>query len=111
MNETDSSGIYTEQEEAIIRSVSRSKVWRLIRDALCYERECLYNRRAATTEELWTREGELRQVQRLLRQGPHLVVLYDRYVREQAEQAERGESAPDTPAARTVGDPPDLTET
>lgn len=100
----------TEQEAAreareakLLATVSRSKIWRLMRDALCLERERIYNRRPTSTEELWAREGELRQVQRLLHQGPHLVVLYDRYVHEQAAKGEESLATTSRP-----GEPPDL---
>ena len=92
-----------EREAQIRKSVERSKIWRLIRDALCLERERIYDRRPQTTEELWAREGELRQVQRLLRQGPNLVVIYDRYAREQ-----RAKGAIPIEAEPRPGEPPDL---
>lgn len=103
------SGLYTDREQAIYRTVSRSKVWRLMRDALCLERERLHARlpdpdAPGADRRLWQREGELTQVQRLLRLGPHLVVAYDRYLR---DQEAKGEPAVRDETARP-GDPPDV---
>lgn len=91
------------REAQLLKTVTRSKIWRLMRDALCLERERIYNRRPTATEELWAREGELRQVQRLLHQGPQLVVLYDRYVR--SPEAVDGESSD---AIMRPGEPPEV---
>lgn len=99
---------FTPEEEQIIASAKRSKMWRLFRDALCLERERIYARRPTTTEELWAREGELRQVQRLLHTGPLLLVYYQRYVRSQTERGEaivKAESSTPPP-----GEPPTVEE-
>ena len=82
------SGLFSPEEQSIIRTINKSKIWRLMRDALCLERERLFNRTPslANDREVWIREGALQQVQRLLREGPHLAVYYDRYMRAQAEQ-------------------------
>lgn len=101
-----SDGLFTPHELTILKSVSRSKIWRLLRDALCLEREKLFSRQPSfdNDREIWLREGELRAVNRLLQQGPHLAVYYDRYVR---SQDARGETAMTADISRP-GTPPDL---
>lgn len=102
MADADDAGVFSKHERAIIAEIERSPVWQRIRDWLCYEREMLYQRlpepnAPGADRLLWLREGELRQVQRLLREGPRLGVYYDRYLREQEEKGQTPIQAPRTP--------------
>lgn len=107
---------FTAHERDIIKTMSRSKTWRLMRDALCLEREKI-NSRAVDPDarnlayQLGKKEGELAQVNRLLREGPYLAVYYDRYVREQEVARHGGEAEGPVdvpPVFRPPGEPPDM---
>ena len=94
----DRDGILSEEELALIKQVQRSRIWRLCMDALCHRREELFADEPASTEELWQNRGAIKEVQRLLREGPLLMVYYRRYMAEQAEgkareRAERVQTA------------------
>lgn len=107
----DEPSLFTKRELEIIAEIQRSPVWQRIQDALCYERELIYRRlpepnAPGADRLLWMREGELRQVQRLLREGPRLGVYYDRYLR---EQEEKGEPAVRAPQTQTPGEDPEVT--
>lgn len=107
----DENPLLTPEEEKLIESTKRSRVWRLIRDSLALEREQL-TRLEVDAEasnlvfRLGKKEGRLAAVNRLLNLGPLLVVLYQRYVR---EQARKGEDAVAADAPTRPGEPPDLT--
>lgn len=91
-------GLLTPDEEELLRRVERSKVWRLIRDALCMEREQLFGGNSTISglsghpnrnEALWTSRGAILLIQHLLQEGPRLVIWYQRYMAEQAERKAR----------------------
>lgn len=103
-DDEEATGLFSKRELEILRTVSRSKVWRLMRDALCLERERLFNLEPATSNELWAQRGAIKQVNRLLHQGPHLAVYYDRHVRDQEAKGEQ----PVASVAARVGEAPDL---
>lgn len=88
-------GLLTQEEQDLLRRVERSKVWRLQRDAMCLEREELFNGTSSiqglsgqptTNEALWMNRGAILLLQHYLREGPRFVVWYQRHVAEQAEK-------------------------
>lgn len=83
---TDDAGLFSQEEQALVRRVERSQVWRLIRDTLAHERELLFATDPKTTEELWAQRGAISQVTRLLREGSSLVVYYQRFMAAEAER-------------------------
>lgn len=106
----DEQPIYSPDEEKLIAAVKRSRMWKLIRDALVYERERLYCAlpdadALGADRRLWMRQGEMAVVQRLLHQAPHLVVIYDRYRR---DQEAKGETVVKASEADRPGDAPNL---
>jgi len=105
----DESGLFTESEQQIIRTIARSKVWRLVRDFLGMERERLMRARVDPASPnvvyaLGLKEGGLDQLNRLLREGPRLGVYYERYVRQHDTTSGGSEGT----VPRRPGDPPDL---
>jgi hypothetical protein len=103
--------ILTQDEEVLLLRVSRSKVWRLIRDALCLEREELFagnssisglSGHPSTPEALWQNRGAILLIQHLLREGPRCVIWYNRYVAAKAEeQRQRNPKAPEREFGQT----------
>lgn len=81
-------GLFSDDEKRLLQSVRRSKMWRLIQEALVVEREGLFSEEPKSTEELWRNRGRLEEVQRLLHQGPLLVVFYQRSMRERELERE-----------------------
>lgn len=99
-------GLLSPDEEELLRRVERSRVWKLIRDALCLEREQLFGGNStisglsghpATTEALWTSRGAILLIQHLLQEGPRLVIWWQRFMVEQAERKAREKSTVPTP--------------
>lgn len=81
--------VLKDEEIALLKRVQRSKVWRLITDALCLEREELFSGNssisglgghAGTTEQLWKAQGAILLIQHLLQEGPQLVIWYQRHM-------------------------------
>lgn len=105
-------GTFSDEELALIKSVERSKLWRLIRDALALERERLFQRPPSldNDRDIWKQRGALDEVNRLLRNGPHLVVFYERHVRAMREAKAAGKPLPDVTPVPSVGDAPPLDE-
>lgn len=107
----DEDGPFTPAEQSQIEKVRRSLIWRLIQDALCLERERILQRMPnpdapGADRRLWQREGELAQVRRLLREGPNLVVYYDRHRRDEVEKRQAGESRDEKETHGIGGEPP-----
>ncbi len=82
-------GLLSDEEIQLLRRVARSKVWRLIADSLCLEREQLFNGNSSvsglsgqpgTTEQLWMNRGAILVIQHLLQTGPQLVIWYRRHM-------------------------------
>lgn len=97
--------MFTPEELALLKTVERSKVWRLIRDSLCLERERLFSQKPESSNDLWRQRGAIEQVNRLLHQAPYLAVYYDRHVRAQKE-----DSTIFVGGVPTVGERPDMAE-
>jgi hypothetical protein len=85
----DEDGILTPEEQALLKKVKRSQVWRLVMDALCYERELLFGGNSSisglnglpdSTERLWKIHGAILLIQHLLQEGPQLVIWYRRHM-------------------------------
>jgi hypothetical protein len=90
------SPLLSPDEEALLKKVSRSQLWRLIMDALVAQREALFSGHStlpglsgqpATNESLWRSQGAILLIQYLLQNGPAFVVYYQRHRDEQ--EAER----------------------
>lgn len=91
-------GLLTQDEEALVTRIERSRIWRLLRDTLCWEREALFSGTSNvqgllgqpdTNQALWSNRGAILLIQHLLQEGPRLVVWYERYMAEQREQKAR----------------------
>lgn len=91
--------LYTAEELAEVEKVRKSRLWRLITDALCYRREQLFSATAATSNDLWKQKGAIEEIQALLQRGPLLVVEYQRYMK-----ANQGDTSPPNPIDRKMGD-------
>lgn len=96
MLQPDRDGILTPEEIQLLKRVSRSKVWRLITDALCLEREQLFAGNSSisglsghptTTEQLWQNRGAILLIQHLLQVGPQFVIWYQRHM--EAKETDR----------------------
>lgn len=99
-------GLLTQEEQDLLRRVERSKVWRLMRDSLCWQRELLFSGNSAipglagqpsNSEALWANRGAILLVQHLLQEGPKLVIWYTRYMVEQQEEKARAKAPVKTP--------------
>ena len=91
----DQDGLIPPDDEELLRRVERSQVWRLIRDALCMERERLFagnstisglSGQPSTNETLWMNRGAILLIQHLLHGAPWFVVQYKHHMAEQAEK-------------------------
>src|SRR5882724_3849036 len=100
--------IFTQEEIALVKSLERSRPWRLIRDALCLERENRFKTLAEGAEPflIAKQTGAIELIQWLLQEGPRFVVWYRRYMdaqedagvkaraRKRLDESERVEAAP-----------------
>jgi len=92
----DTDGIFNTDELALLNRISRSKLWRLLQDAMVGEREALFSGHStiaglhgqpSTNEALWQSRGAILLIQYLLQNGPLFVVLYQR--QREADEQER----------------------
>lgn len=86
-----------EEAQRLLRSVQRSKVWRLVQEALIKERENIRLRTPGMDlGSLAYARGQEDEVTRLLHEGPMLVVYYQRSMRAE-QQAKNAPSQQDEP--------------
>lgn len=92
---SDSDGLLTPDEQTLLRSVARSRVWKLVQDALFKAREDLFagmssipglDGEPTTPEALFKNRGAILLVQHLLREGPLFVIWYTRQMEQQREE-------------------------
>lgn len=89
--------IFNDEELRLLASVRRSKVWRLMQEALIKEREDVQTRTPGMDlGSLAYARGQLDEVTRLLHEGPMLVVYYQRSMRAE-QQAKNAPSQQDEP--------------
>lgn len=112
--------ILSPDEIVLLKRVEKSRMWRLLRDMLCLERERLFagesdlpglSDQPETVEALWRSRGAILLIQALLKEGPRLVVWYTRHMAEQAEQRtqKRGTvRAPEREYRADVSEAPDF---
>lgn len=113
-----SEGLLSQEEQALLQRVSRSKVWRLIMDALVAEREALFSGHStlpgltgqpATNESLWKVQGAILLVQYLLQNGPAFVVWYQRFKEAQEDTKKAKPKMPEREYNPTaLNEPPDF---
>ena len=91
-------GLLTQDEEALVGRIERSKVWRLLRDSLCLDREELFSGNSGvpgltgqpeTNQAMWMQRGAILYIQHLLQGGPRLVVWYERHMADEREKKAR----------------------
>ena len=99
-------GLFSLEEQATLKAVERSKIWRLVRDALMFDREQLLSSQPATSEALWLRWGEITRLSRLLREGPQFVIFYRRAMEAKA-RAKTEEDATE-PGIPGTAEPPNF---
>lgn len=83
--------LFSDEEAALVRSVERSRVWKLLRDALCYEREKRFQELGESNETslVLKKAGAIELIQWLLQEGPRFVVWYRRYMDAQEDTTVR----------------------
>ncbi len=119
-------GLLSQEEEQLLARIERSRVWKLIRDALCLERERLFSGcshvsglegQPKTNEALWMNRGATMMAQWLLQESPKFVIWYRRFMAEKAEKRATSEKASELVAtdriereysARPAAEPPDF---
>lgn len=94
-SDSEEQSLLSPDEETLLRSITRSKVWRLIQDALIKAREDLFagtstvhglSGQPTTNEALWANRGATLLVQHLLQEGPLFVIWSKRSMDAQAEE-------------------------
>src|SRR6516165_11683112 len=83
----DGDGLLTQDEQAIMRRVERSRVWRLLRDAMGWEREELLRQEPQDDRQLWKTWGKIELLGRLLQDSPRNVIWYTRFMKQREEEA------------------------
>ena len=79
-------GLFNAEELRLLASVRRSKVWRLLEEALIKEREDIQTRTPGMDlGSLAYTRGQQDEVTRLLHEGPMLVVYYQRSMRDEQQ--------------------------
>lgn len=86
-------GLLSPDEEALLKRVERSQLWRLIKDALCFEREQRFSAEPATDQALWKNWGAIEMIQYLLQNSGMFVIRYRRYMDAQEESKLREKAA------------------
>lgn len=104
-------GLFTPEESALVQSVLHSETWRLIEDALTKAREDLFSGLSTIpglsgqpegNQALWQNRGAILLIQHLLREGPNLVIWYNRFMATQPAQKPRERAVPKGPEREYV---------
>jgi len=100
-------GGYTPDEQDLMRRVARSKVWRIVRDAMALERERVLAATPTTQIEIAMSWGAVAMLQHLLQAGPRFVVHYQRDMQAR-EEAKAASTRSDGPPSSELAGPFDL---
>jgi len=77
--------VFSKEDIRVLQAFNRSKTWRVLRDALCFRREQLFNEEESTTEQMWKNRGRILEIQWLLNNAGKLMLQYEAWRRAEAK--------------------------
>ena len=80
-----------ERDQQELQTLLRSRYWKWTQAYLLERREVLFQQESSTTEDLWRREGALREINRLLR-APQRVLEWYRKQKKGSDTSADGEA-------------------